>query len=173
MTAWNVQDGLFHFLFANEDRYILDSMVCVNLTDYLRHELSELHMDKILFVEGAQGSFAVRVFNQSVWQWCAEQIRGPLGLGLKGSQTYLTTYQYNEKGLLVQKDEEGTRGVTILYEYDEEDRLSQEKNLYTGYRNTYAYDEHGNLSVEKVFDYAGKQAWQYEYFYKLFPFEEE
>ena len=91
----------------------------------------------------------------------------------KGSQTYLTTYQYNEKGLLVQKDEEGTRGVTILYEYDEEDRLSQEKNLYTGYRNTYAYDEHGNLSVEKVFDYAGKQAWQYEYFYKLFPFEEE
>ncbi len=88
MTAWNVQDGLFHFLFANEDRYILDSMVCVNLTDYLRHELSELHMDKILFVEGAQGSFAVRVFNQSVWQWCADQIRGPLGLGLKGSQTY-------------------------------------------------------------------------------------
>ncbi|MBR0398494.1 MAG: hypothetical protein IJI10_09530 [Eubacterium sp.] len=88
IARWNVQDGLFHFLFANEDRYILDSMVCVNLTDYLRHMLSEKHMEKILFVEGAQGSFAVRVFNQTLWQWCADQFRGPLGLGLKGGQTF-------------------------------------------------------------------------------------
>ncbi len=91
----------------------------------------------------------------------------------KGNQTYLTSYQYNDKGLLVQKDEDGTRGVTILYEYDEEDRLSKEQNLYTGYTTYSSYDENGNLSVQKVYSNNGKQAWQYEYYYKLFPFEED
>ncbi|MBR2189802.1 MAG: hypothetical protein IJ860_10435 [Eubacterium sp.] len=88
MNRWNTQDGLFHFLFANEDRYILDSMVSLNLTDYLRRELTKRHFQDILFIEGLQGSFIVRVFNERTWRWVTEQIKGLFGFGLKGGAEY-------------------------------------------------------------------------------------
>ena len=39
MEKFRAQEGLIHFVFGNEDTYILDSMVQLNLTDYLYYEL--------------------------------------------------------------------------------------------------------------------------------------
>jgi YD repeat-containing protein len=89
-----------------------------------------------------------------------------------GNQSQLITYTYNEDGLLIEEEQLGSRAVTILYEYDEEGRLSKERNMYTQYSYTYLYDENGNLHLKRTYNAGGAMTWEYEYFYRKFPFEE-
>ena len=84
MSRWNVQDGLIHVLFANEDRYVLDSMVSLDLTEYLNYELHRRHFARILFVEGLQNSCVIRVFSEKARDWCEEQLKGLFGMGRIG-----------------------------------------------------------------------------------------
>ena len=52
MGCFESQNGLVQFVFANEDAYFLDSMIRLNLRDYLCHELSRQGYSRIFFIEG-------------------------------------------------------------------------------------------------------------------------
>ena len=86
MARWNAADGLVHFLFADEDQYILDSMIRLNLADYLYHELRRRGFGRIAFVDGRGGSYYVRVFNKPSLQWFQDQHKGLFGLGHKAQE---------------------------------------------------------------------------------------
>ena len=86
MARWNAADGLVHFLFADEDQYILDSMIRLNLADYLYHELRRRGFGRIAFVDGRGGSYYVRVFNRPSLQWFQDQQKGLFGLGHKAQE---------------------------------------------------------------------------------------
>ena len=79
MSRWDVQDGLIHFVFANEDAYVLDSMVVLNLTDKLYYELRRRQYEKILFLEGLKGEYTIRLFDLPSWQLCFDRTKKKLG----------------------------------------------------------------------------------------------
>lgn len=97
MSRWDVQDGLIHFLFANEDQYILDSMIALDLTGYLNYELQRRHFKRILFISGLEGSFAVRIFHQDTWNWMTERMKGPFGLSLRSKPEFCP----DQKGMVL------------------------------------------------------------------------
>lgn len=73
MGKFDAQNGLIHFVFANEDSYFLDNMIQLNLTDYLYYELKKKHYDYIYFVSGLQPAFCVQVFDRRSHNYCAEK----------------------------------------------------------------------------------------------------
>ncbi len=79
MSRWDVQDGLVHFVFANEDAYVQDSMVVLNLTDKLYFELRRRRYEKILFLEGLKGDYILRLFDMPSWQFCYDSTKKMLG----------------------------------------------------------------------------------------------
>lgn len=86
MSRWNAADGLIHFLFANEDQYILESMIALDLTGYLNYELHRRHFQKILFVSGNHLSYKIRFFGKDSWDWAVDKMKGLLGLGAKNKE---------------------------------------------------------------------------------------
>ena len=76
MEKFRAQEGLIHFVFANEDTYILDSMVQLNLTDYLYYELKRTRYEQICFVRGLSSPFTVQLFDRRSYAFCVSQKQG-------------------------------------------------------------------------------------------------
>ena len=78
MGCFESQNGLVQFVFANEDAYFLDSMIRLNLRDYLCHELSRQGYSRIFFIEGVAPDYTVRIFDRDSWSYASEQSRSAL-----------------------------------------------------------------------------------------------
>lgn len=79
MGRFESQNGLVQFVFANEDAYYLDSLLRLNLKDYLCHELYRQGYARVIFVEGIAPDIAVRVFDRDSWQYVCEQSKSAFG----------------------------------------------------------------------------------------------
>lgn len=78
MEKFRAQEGFIHFVFANEDTYILDSMVRLNLTDYLYYELKRKHYEQICFIRGISSPYTIQLFDRRSYDFCVSQKQGLL-----------------------------------------------------------------------------------------------
>lgn len=60
---FRVQDGLLHFVFCNEDEYLLDSLIRLNLTDELHYLLTRQGFQGIYFVAGQEDTAEVQMLD--------------------------------------------------------------------------------------------------------------
>lgn len=57
MGRFDCEQGLCHFVFANEDVYYLDSLIQLNLWQYLYFQLREKEYSTVYFLSGDEGSY--------------------------------------------------------------------------------------------------------------------
>lgn len=60
---FRLQDGLIHFVFCNEDEYLLDSLIRLNLTDELHYLLTRQGYQGIYFVAGQENTAEVQMLD--------------------------------------------------------------------------------------------------------------
>ena len=56
MRRFDAGDGLCHLVFANEDTYYLDSLLKLNLRQYLYYALKETGYEAVYFLSGEEGN---------------------------------------------------------------------------------------------------------------------
>ena len=56
MRRFDAGDGLYHLVFANEDTYYLDSLLKLNLRQYLYYELKGKGYESVFFLSGEEGN---------------------------------------------------------------------------------------------------------------------
>ncbi len=86
MGKFEVQEGYLHLLFGNDDSYCLDSLIRLNLTDYLYHELKKKNFDYVWFISGIQDPYSVKACDEGSFKTFHEVTRSMLGK-LFGSET--------------------------------------------------------------------------------------
>ncbi len=75
MKEWSGEDRPIRLLFAEEDTYVLDSLVSLNLKSYLEHELRTERFQRVLFVRMSDGVFWISAQSGSAWEWvCAQNL---------------------------------------------------------------------------------------------------
>ena len=79
MRRFDAGDGLYHLVFANEDTYYLDSLLKLNLRQYLYYELKGKGYESVFFLSGEEGNLFLTfgdARSQTVYERYTEQSAG-------------------------------------------------------------------------------------------------
>lgn len=61
MGKFDSEQGLFHFVFANDDVYYSDSLIGMNLWQYLYFELRKIGYSSVYFLNGEEGAYELLI----------------------------------------------------------------------------------------------------------------
>ena len=82
MGDFKYQDGLFHFVFANQDTYVLESMVRLDLMDKLYRELCGQKYRQIIFLKGGIHPCVLVTKDRASYEFCQTAARRRAFFGL-------------------------------------------------------------------------------------------
>jgi len=81
MKQFSAEDGFLHFVFANEDDYYLDSLVCLDFKQYLYYCLKKASYRGVFFLDGTKNDLQVYMQDiDSVSEFPKNIYKGFLGL---------------------------------------------------------------------------------------------
>lgn len=76
MGRFKASSGLFHYLIANDDVYYTDSLIRLNLQDYLYYELKEERYEYVFGITGSNNKYSMYFFDSKSYLWAAHQMKG-------------------------------------------------------------------------------------------------
>ena len=75
MDRFKASSGLIHYLFANDDVYYTDSMIRLNLQDYLYYELKAERYEYVFSISGQRGKYYVNLYDDASYALAMRQIK--------------------------------------------------------------------------------------------------